>query len=84
MTADGRPLLGPVSGLEGFFVASGCCVGGLGLSPAAGRALADLVVDGRSDPDLAPLGVERFRGRLEDAAALEAACVAQYARRYTR
>jgi hypothetical protein len=42
------------------------------------------VVDGRSDPDLAPLGVERFRGRLEDAAALEAACVAQYARRYTR
>lgn len=84
MTADGRPLLGPVPGLEGFFVASGCCVGGLGLSPAGGRALADLVVDGRSDPDLAPLGVERFRGRLEDAAALEAACVAQYARRYTR
>jgi glycine/D-amino acid oxidase-like deaminating enzyme len=84
MTADGRPLLGPVAGLEGFFVASGCCVGGLGLSPAAGRALADLVVDGRSDPDLAPLGVERFRGRLEDAATLEAACVAQYARRYTR
>jgi 4-methylaminobutanoate oxidase (formaldehyde-forming) len=35
MTADGRPLLGPVSGLTGFFVASGCCVGGLGLSPAA-------------------------------------------------
>ena len=28
--------------------------------------------------------VERFRGRWEDAAALEAACVGQYARRYTR
>jgi len=84
MTADGRPLLGPVPGLDGFFVASGCCVGGLGLSPAAGRALADLVVDGRSDPDLTPLNVERFRGRLEDPSALEAACVAQYARRYTR
>jgi glycine/D-amino acid oxidase-like deaminating enzyme len=84
MTADGRPLLGPVPGLEGFFVASGCCVGGLGLSPAAGRALADLVVDGRSDPDLTPLSVERFRGRLEEPSALEAACVAQYARRYTR
>ena len=84
MTADGRPLLGRVPGLDGFYVASGCCVGGLGLSPAAGRALADLVVDGRSDPDLAPLSVERFRGRLEYPAALEAACVAQYARRYTR
>jgi len=84
MTADGRPLLGRVPGLKGLFVASGCCVGGLGLSPAAGRALADLIVDGASDPDLAPLSVERFRGRLEDRAALEAACVAQYARRYTR
>jgi glycine/D-amino acid oxidase-like deaminating enzyme len=84
MTADGRPLLGRVPGLDGFFVASGCCVGGLGLSPAAGRVLADLVVDGKSDPDLAPFSVERFRGRHEDAAALEAACVAHYRRRYLR
>ena len=84
MTADGRPLLGRVPGLEGLFVASGCCVGGLGLSPAAGRALADLSVDGTSDPDLSPLSVERFRGRLEEATALQAACVTQYARRYLR
>jgi glycine/D-amino acid oxidase-like deaminating enzyme len=84
MTADGRPLLGPVPGLAGFHVASGCCVGGLGLSPAAGRALADLLVDGKSDPDLGPLSVERFRGGPENAAALEAACIAQYARRYIR
>ena len=84
MTPDGRPILGRVPGLEGLYVASGCCVGGLSLSPAAGRALADLIVDGKSDPDLAPLSVERFRGRFEDAGALEAACVGQYARRYTR
>jgi glycine/D-amino acid oxidase-like deaminating enzyme len=84
MTADGRPVLGPVPGLEGFHVASGCCVGGLGLSPAAGRALADLIVDGKSEPDLAPLSVERFRDVPRDPAALEAACVAQYARRYIR
>ncbi len=84
MTADGRPMLGRVPGLEGFYVASGCCVGGLGLSPAAGRALADLIVDGKCEPDLGPLSVERFRGREDDSAALEAACVAQYARRYIR
>jgi glycine/D-amino acid oxidase-like deaminating enzyme len=83
MTPDGRPIVGRVPGLDGLFVASGCCVGGLGLSPAAGRALADLVVDGKSDPDLAPLSVERFAGASGDPAALEAACVAQYARRYT-
>jgi len=84
MTPDGRPILGRVPGLDGLYVASGCCVGGLSLSPAAGRALADLIVDGKSDPDLGPLSVERFRGRWEDAAGLEAACVGQYARRYTR
>ncbi len=84
MTPDGRPILGRVPGLEGFYVASGCCVGGLSLSPAAGRVLADLIVDGRSDPDLGPLSVERFRGQYERAADLEAACVGQYARRYLR
>jgi 4-methylaminobutanoate oxidase (formaldehyde-forming) len=83
MTPDGRPIAGRVPGLDGLFVASGCCVGGLSLSPAAGRALADLIVDGKSDPDLAPLSVERFAGADRDPAALEAACVAQYARRYT-
>ncbi len=84
MTPDGRPILGGVEGLGGFFVASGCCVGGLSLSPAAGRALADLILDGKSDPDLTPLTVERFRGRWEDTAELTEACVRQYARRYTR
>ena len=58
-------------------------MGGLSLSPAAGRALADLILDGQSDPDLGPLSVERFHGRFGDPRDLEATCVAQYARRYT-
>ena len=58
MTPDGRPIVGRVPGLDGLYVASGCCVGGLSLSPATGRALADLIVDGKSDPDLAPISVE--------------------------
>ena len=82
MTPDGRPILGRVPALDGLFVASGCCVGGLSLSPAAGRALADLIVDGKSDPDLAPLSVERFGDSYRDPGALETACVARYARRY--
>jgi 4-methylaminobutanoate oxidase (formaldehyde-forming) len=84
LTPDGFPVLGPVPGLEGLHVASGCCVGGLTLSPAAGRALADLLLDGRSDPDLAPLSVERFRGRFEDPSALQAVCVEHYARKYLK
>jgi 4-methylaminobutanoate oxidase (formaldehyde-forming) len=83
MTPDGQPILGPVPGLAGLYVASGCCVGGLSLSPAAGRALADLIVDGRSDPDLAPLSVERFRAWSDDAA-LRTVCVDRYARKYMK
>jgi len=84
MTPDGYPILGPVPGLAGFHVASGCCVGGLTLSPAAGRALADRILDGRSDPDLAQLSIERFRDRFADPAELEAACVERYARKYLK
>ncbi len=73
-----------MAGLEGFHLASGCCVGGLTLSPAAGRALADRILDGRSDPDLAPLSVERFGGSFADPAELEATCVARYARKYLK
>lgn len=83
MTPDGQPLLGPVPGLDGLYVASGCCVGGLSLSPAAGRALADLIVDGSCEPDLAPLGVERFRA-WTDPARIEAASVHHYARKYLK
>ena len=83
MTPDGHPIVGPVPGLDGLFVASGCCVGGLSLSPSAGRALADLIIDGSSDPDLAPLSVERFRD-WTDPAAVEAASVDRYARKYLK
>lgn len=84
MTPDGRPILGPMPDVDGLYVASGCCVGGLSLSPAAGRALADLILDGRSEPDLAPLSVERFRGRYEDPSELRAACIDRYARKYVK
>jgi glycine/D-amino acid oxidase-like deaminating enzyme len=82
MTPDGYPIVGPVPGPNGLFVASGCCVGGLSLSPAAGRALADLIVDG-AEPDLAPLSVERLRA-WDDPARIEAASVHHYARRYLK
>ena len=85
MTPDGNPILGRVPGLDGLYVASGCCVGGLSLSPAAGRALADLIVDGKSDPDLAPVSVERFRQwSAVDDASLRQVCVEHYARKYMK
>ena len=84
MTADGHPILGAVPGLDGFYVASGCCVGGLSLSPSAGRVLADLILDGKCEPDISSLSVARFRGWAERPDELIGQCVERYARKYMK
>lgn len=60
MTADGRHIVGPVPGSDGFFVAGGCNVAGLSISPAVGEALAAWILDGAPPLDLSPLSIERF------------------------
>ena len=52
MTADGQYMLGPAPGARGFFIASGCNVAGLSVSPAIGEALAAWIVDGEPPLDL--------------------------------
>jgi 4-methylaminobutanoate oxidase (formaldehyde-forming) len=61
MTADGQHLVGPAPGAEGFYVAGGCNVAGLSVSPAIGEVLAAWIVDGEPPLDLAPLSIARFR-----------------------
>ena len=84
MTPDGHPLLGPVPGLDGLFVASGCCVGGLSLSPG-GRACPRRPDPGRrrATQTWRRCSVERFRD-WTDPAAIEAASVHHYARKYLK
>lgn len=84
MSPDGQHIVGPVANLSGFYIASACNVGGLSISPVIGRALAELILDGSSEPDLTPFSIERFRGRFDDDAALQAACRRAYARKYTQ
>jgi 4-methylaminobutanoate oxidase (formaldehyde-forming) len=60
MTADGQHVLGPAPGAHGFFVASGCNVAGLSVSPAIGEALAEWILEGEPPLDLAPLSIARF------------------------
>jgi sarcosine oxidase subunit beta len=66
MTPDHHPVLGPVAGLPGFFLANGFSGHGVMHSPATGRILADLIVHGKSDlVDTELLGLDRFAsGRL--------------------
>jgi 4-methylaminobutanoate oxidase (formaldehyde-forming) len=84
ISPDGEHIVGPVATLGGFYIASACNVGGLSISASVGRVLADVIVDGSSKPDLSHMSIERFRGREMDEAALKAACVRSYARKYTK
>jgi glycine/D-amino acid oxidase-like deaminating enzyme len=46
VTAHGLPLIGPVPGVKGAFVATGHSVWGILNAPATGEALAELIVEG--------------------------------------
>jgi sarcosine oxidase subunit beta len=61
-TPDGRPVIDRLADPENVVVATMSSVG-FGLSPATGRAVADLVTDGRcSFTDISKLGLSRFDG----------------------
>jgi glycine/D-amino acid oxidase-like deaminating enzyme len=82
ITPDGRHIVDQVPGVAGFFVASGCCVGGLSISPAVGAVLADWVVEGTPPLDLSPLRLGRFDTLAQNEEALCAACLWRYAHHY--
>ncbi len=61
ITEDGLPLIGPVSGLDGAYVATGHSVWGILNAPATGEAMTELLLDGAARTvDLSPFD----RGRL--------------------
>jgi D-amino-acid dehydrogenase len=60
LAPDGLPIIGPVPGRRGLFVATGHGMLGITLAPATGEALAPLVLDDTDVPVLEPLGLERF------------------------
>lgn len=78
MTPDGLPIIGPIPGIEGLYVASGCCVGGLSIAPAVGEMLAELVHTGLPSLLFDGFSPARFGAEYEDEAALRKACLRQY------
>ncbi|MEZ5932139.1 MAG: FAD-binding oxidoreductase [Alphaproteobacteria bacterium] len=61
VTRDGLPLMGPVPGIEGAYLATGHSVWGMLNAPATGEAMAGLILGGRSDQvDLAAFDPARF------------------------
>jgi glycine/D-amino acid oxidase-like deaminating enzyme len=78
MTPDGLPIIGPVPAIEGFFIASGCCVGGLSISPAVGEMLAGWVHTGQPSPALEAFALSRFGKAYDSDTSLRQACEQQY------
>jgi sarcosine oxidase subunit beta len=60
-TPDKHPILGAIPGVDGFLCAAGFSGHGIMHAPATGEAIAELIVDGRTSFDIAPLAYDRFR-----------------------
>ena len=82
MTMDDRYLAGPLPGVAGAWVMSGCCVGGLSVSPALGEAMAEWILDGAPALDLSDVSTARFAGGAVDETALRERCRQAYATHY--
>ena len=82
LTTDDRYLMGPLPGVAGAWVMSGCCVGGLSASPALGEAMAEWIVDGAPALDLSDISTARVAGQSIDETTLRERCRHAYATHY--
>lgn len=83
MTPDANPLVGPMPGVRGFWVAAGLSLNGFGGGGGIGRAVARWMVDGDPGVDIAPYRAWRFADTYRDpefAAALARETYADYYR----
>lgn len=61
LTVDGVPLIGPVPGAPGAFLATGHASWGILNAPATGRMVSEMILDGASTSlDAAPFALERL------------------------
>ncbi len=82
ITTDDRYLAGPLPSVAGAWVMSGCCVGGLSVSPALGEAMAEWVLDGATTLELSEISPARFAGHELGETALRERCRQAYATHY--
>ncbi|MBI2780726.1 MAG: FAD-dependent oxidoreductase [Chloroflexi bacterium] len=66
MTPDANPLLGPMPGVRGFWVAAGLSLNGFGGGGGIGRAIAGWITAGDPGVDIAPYRAWRFADTFRD------------------
>ena len=81
-TPDGHFVVGPLPGIAGLFVATGCCAHGIAGSGGVGRALTEAVTGMAPTLDPARMAPGRFGDRTWDPAWLRVACLETYAHYY--
>ena len=60
-TADHHAILGKVLGVEGFILVNGFSGHGFQHSPAVGKMISELIIDGKDTTiDISTLSIERF------------------------
>ena len=72
MTPDGNPLLGPMPGTPGFWVAAGMSLNGFGGAGGMGKSLAEWMTTGETEFDVTEYRAWRFGGPYRDTAFAEA------------
>jgi 4-methylaminobutanoate oxidase (formaldehyde-forming) len=83
MTPDGHFIVDELPGIGNLYVASGCNVGGLSISPPLAEDLSAWIVDGGDRPHtLEALRADRFGDRYEDEEVLRTDCFQTYAHKY--
>jgi 4-methylaminobutanoate oxidase (formaldehyde-forming) len=83
MTADGKFIAGPMPGIQGFWVVSGCNGSGFSMSTGLGATIAEWIVGGAPEIDLSLLDPARFLDPEISDADLLAKSIWQYANYYT-
>jgi 4-methylaminobutanoate oxidase (formaldehyde-forming) len=73
MTPDGNPLLGPVPGVTGFWMAAGLSLNGFGGAGGIGKAIAEWMTAGETELDTTGYRAWRFGAAYRAPAQIEAA-----------
>ena len=60
MTPDAQPLLGPIPGISGFWMAAGLSLNGFGGAGGIGRTIAEWITTGETELDVTPFRAWRF------------------------
>ena len=62
VTPDNAPIIGPVPGMQGVYIATGGGRKGIMAGPAIGKSVAELIVHGKTNLPVTSLGLDRFQG----------------------